>query len=238
MKKTNQVTVSVCIPVYNAENYIAACLDSLIKQTLEGIEIICVDDGSKDNSAEIIKQYQKKYKNIKLVQQENQGLGGARNTGIRNATGKYVGFVDADDFVDEKMYETLFDLAEKNNCEIAMCSLMFEPDANTKKHLWYKPFKGVVDGEFLDRNIQPWNKIVSRGLIERIDFKFFPKNGDDMFILLMLEAKGIVSTDEKFYHYRIGHSTMSNTFKIESFLNFIKCTEAQIEEIKKNGLLR
>ena len=231
----NRPKVSVCIPVYNAEKFISECLDSLVKQTLREIEIICVNDGSTDSSPEIIKQYQKKYKNIKLINQKNQGLGGARNTGIENATGKYVGFVDADDFVDEEMYEALYRLAEEKGCEIAMCNLRFEPNAQTKKHLWYKPYKGVTDGEFLDRNIQPWNKIVARDLIERIDFKFFPKNGDDMFIVLMLEANNIVSTDERYYHYRIGHSTMSNTFKIDSFLNFIKCTEAQIDEIKKMG---
>lgn len=231
----NKPKVSVCIPVYNAEKYISECLDSLIKQTLREIEIICVNDGSTDNSPEIIKQYQKKHKNIKLINQKNQGLGGARNTGIENATGKYVGFVDADDFVDEEMYEALYRLAEDKGCEIAMCSLRFEPNTQTKKHLWYKPYNGVINGEFLDRNIQPWNKIVSRDLIERIDFRFFPKNGDDMFILLMLEANNIVSVDKEYYHYRIGHSTMSNTFKIDNFLNFIKCTEAQIDEVKKMG---
>lgn len=233
-KNNKNPLVSVVIPVFNAEKYLPECLDSLATQTLDNMEIVCIDDGSTDNSANIIKEYQKKYKTIRYVYQENQGLGGARNAGIRNAKGKYIGFVDADDFVDKNMFKVLYDMAEESKSEIAMCNLMFEPnDSDTKKHLWYKPYKGVIDGDFLDRNIQPWNKIILRDLIDRTNFEFFPKNGDDMLIVLMINAKGIISTDEKFYHYRVGHSTMSNTFKTESFVNFLKCTEAQIEEIKK-----
>lgn len=225
--------VSICIPVFNAEKYISECLESLVNQTLKDIEIICVDDGSTDHSLEILKNYQKRHHNITVIHQENQGLGGARNTGIKNARGKYIGFVDADDYVDKTMYKVLYHIAEKNHAEIAMCNLAFEPEVKTKKHLWYKPYKGKIDGEFLDRNIQPWNKIILRELIDRVDFEFFPKNGDDMLIILMVNAKKIVSTNEKYYHYRIGHNTMSNTFKVESFINFLKCTEAQINEIKK-----
>ena len=235
-KISKKILVSVVVPIFNAERYLKDCLDSLICQTLDGLQIVCVDDGSTDSSPEILREYSRKNRNIKIVHQKNQGLGGARNTGIRNSDGEYIGFVDADDYVDSRMFETLYNLAKKNKCEIAMCNLDFVPkETDTKKHLWFKPYNGVISGEFLDRNIQPWNKIVSRKLVSRLNFEFFKRNGDDMYIILMLQSRGIISTNEILYHYRVGHDTMSNTFKIDSFINFIECTKEQIRIAKKNG---
>lgn len=225
--------VSICVPVYNAEKYLSECLDSLISQTLSNIEIICVNDGSTDGSDKILSKYAKKYENIRVIKQRNQGLGGARNAGIRHSSGEYIGFVDADDFVDKTMFEVLYNKAKQKNCDIAMCNLDFVPNAKTKKHMWYHPYEGKITAEFLDRNIQPWNKIVSRKLIEKTNFSFYKKNGDDMFILLMLEANGIVSVDDVLYHYRVGHDSMSVGFKMESFLNFIDCTRAQEKALDK-----
>lgn len=226
--------VSVCVPVYNAAKYLPRCLDSLISQTLTNIEIVCVNDGSTDNSSNILDSYAKKYKNIKIINQTNAGLGGARNAGIKNATGEYVGFVDADDYVNENMFKILYNLAKQNKSDIAMCNLDFVPnDIKTKKHMWYHPYEGKITGEFLDRNIQPWNKIVSRELLDKTKFSFFKKNGDDMYIMLMLESKGIVSTDEILYHYRVGHDSMSTSFKIENFSNFLDCTYEQMRALNK-----
>ena len=235
MKKEsiNRPKVSVCVPVYNAERYLSDCLDSLLDQTLDDIQIVCVDDGSTDNSPKILDDYAKKHSNIKVIHQSNQGLGGARNAGIKNSDGEYIGFVDADDFVSSRMFETMYRSAKKNKSEVVICNIQFYPNSNTKKHIWFKPYQGRIDADFLDRNVQPWNKIVSRNLIERINFQFYKKNGDDMVILLLLNANGITTVDEKMYYYRVGHDTMSNTFKVDSFINFIDCTKLQMEELKK-----
>ena len=90
--------ISIIIPVYNAENYLQECLDSIRKQSLTNLEIICIDDGSTDNSVSVIKNVMKKDFRIQLIEQTNQGAGIARNNGLKNATGKYVAFLDADDF--------------------------------------------------------------------------------------------------------------------------------------------
>ena len=103
MKKKPKI--SVIVPVYNAEEYLEQCLDSIVNQTLDDIEIICVNDGSKDSSLEILKRYKKKYCNLKVINQENKGIIGARITGYENANGKYVGWVDNDDFIELSMYE-------------------------------------------------------------------------------------------------------------------------------------
>ena len=99
--------ISVIVPVYNVEQYLPQCLDSIINQTYKNLEIICVDDGSPDNSGKILDEYAKKDKRIKVIHQENQGVSVARNTGLDNATGKYIGFVDPDDWIEADYYETL-----------------------------------------------------------------------------------------------------------------------------------
>jgi len=117
--------VSVIVPVYNVENYLAKCLDSLVNQTLKDIEIIVVNDGSPDNSQDIIDKYAKKYKNIKAYKKENGGLSDARNYGIKKATGDYIAFVDSDDYVDTTMYEKMYKKATKNNYDIVVCDFAY-----------------------------------------------------------------------------------------------------------------
>ena len=235
--KNEKIKVSVCVPIYNMEKYLSQCLDSLVNQTLKDIEIICVNDESKDKSLEILNEYQKKYSNIKVISQKNTGLGGARNTGLKNASGEFVGFVDADDFIELNMYEKLYSLAKKEDAEIAMCNLKFyPPDVKTKKTIWFKEYKGVVDGEFLNKNTQPWNKIVSKDLINRTHFEFFEKNGDGMFVLLMIQANKIASLNDKLYNYRVGHSSMSTNYKLDNFIISVNSAHKQIEELNHTDL--
>ena len=235
---TKRPKVSICVPIYNMEKYLSECLDSLVNQTLKDIEIVCVNDESKDKSLDILNEYSKKYSNIKVISQKNTGLGGARNTGLKNASGEYVGFVDADDFVEKDMYQKLYDAAIKEKAEISMCNLKFyPPDVKTKKTIWFKEYKGIVDGEFLNKNTQPWNKIVSKDLIKRTNFEFYEKNGDGMFVLLMIQANGIVSINDKLYNYRVGHSSMSTNYKLDNFIISINSAHKQIEELSKTNLV-
>ena len=99
--------ISVIVPVYNVEKYLARCLDSIINQTLADIEIICINDGSTDNSLEILNDYAKKDSRIKIIDQTNAGLSCARNAGMQIAQGEYIGFVDSDDWIDLDFYEKL-----------------------------------------------------------------------------------------------------------------------------------
>ena len=104
---SSDVKVSVIVPVYNTEKYLQKCLDSLINQTLKDIEIICINDGSTDNSENIIRMFAKEDSRIKLINQENKKQGAARNAGMKIATGEYIGFVDSDDYVDLNYFERL-----------------------------------------------------------------------------------------------------------------------------------
>jgi glycosyltransferase involved in cell wall biosynthesis len=224
--------VSVCVPVYNMEAYLEDCIESLVNQTLKDIELIFVNDESSDRSLAILERYAKMYKNIKIISQKNTGLGGARNSALAIAQGEFVGFVDADDFVDECMYENLYEAAWTAKADLVICDLRFYPDDNTKKSKWFTEFKGEVTAEFLNKNTQPWNKIVSNDLIKKINFRFFEKNGDGLYIILMLHANKILTIPNVLYNYRVGHASMSTNYKLENFAISIKSCEAQIELLK------
>ena len=128
-----QPTVSVIVPVYNVEKYLARCVDSITYQTYENLDIILVDDGSTDNSGRICDEYAKKDTRIRVIHQKNKGLSGARNSGIFASTGDYIGFVDSDDWIDKDMYELLVNTAIEHHADIARCDTYLNYDDGTEK---------------------------------------------------------------------------------------------------------
>lgn len=131
--------LSIIVPVYNVSKYLAKCLDSLLFQDLKSdeYEIIVVNDGSTDNSGDIAKQYADKYSNVTLIEQENQGLSGARNTGIRLAIGKYIQFVDSDDYLEPNVLKALIDKMDADNLDI----LRFNYQNVNEQYVVYEPYK-------------------------------------------------------------------------------------------------
>lgn len=113
--------VSIIVPIYNAEKYMEKCIDSILNQTLNDIEVILVNDGSTDNSSKIADEYAKNDRRIKVIHQENSGPSVARNNGIKTAIGKYIGFVDSDDYIELEMYEKLFNIVDAKEVQVAMC---------------------------------------------------------------------------------------------------------------------
>ena len=133
--ENDSILVSVIIPAYNVEKYIAKCLDSLINQSLKDIEIIIIDDGSTDKTPFIIKDYANQDKRIKVIAQTNQKQGAARNRGLEAASGEYIGFVDADDWVDLNYFEKLYETAKKYNSDIALATNIRIGSKKTKKRI-------------------------------------------------------------------------------------------------------
>lgn len=117
------ISVSVIVPIYNNEKYLSKCIDSLIEQSLQDIEIILIDDGSTDGCQSICERYIKKYDNVVYRRIENSGVGAARNLGISIANGEYVGFVDSDDFVCKDMFYTMYNNCKKDDTDIAICNM-------------------------------------------------------------------------------------------------------------------
>ena len=120
------IKVSVVVPVYNAEKYLAKSIESMLSQSLREIELILVNDGSKDNSLAICQEYAKKDRRVTVIDKKNEGACIARNTGIALAKGKYIQLVDADDYIENNMLEEQYNLGEKTNAEVIMCGMKFD----------------------------------------------------------------------------------------------------------------
>ncbi len=224
--------ISIIVPVYNAEDYLETCLESLVNQTYKNIEIIIVDDGSTDKSREIENEYAKKYQNIVVITQENKGIALARQTGYFNSHGNYIGWVDNDDFVKPEMFQKLYRIAYENKADYVYCDYEFYPSKVSTKEKWFKPYQGKIDWYFIERNTHPWNKLVSRELCEKINMgEKLAVFGDSVYVGLLLHADKIISIDEKLYYYRVGHASVSGTYKgkCEYFKEVAKRAEKQQE---------
>ena len=135
MKK--QPKVSILVPCYNVGKYLPQCLDSIVNQTLKDIEIIVINDGSTDSTLDIIKQYAKNDKRIKIIDKENEGYGKSMNRGLDAATGEYVGIVESDDWVEPDAFEYLYKAAKKNKADMVKAEFVFfDNDTNRETQNW------------------------------------------------------------------------------------------------------
>lgn len=210
--------VSIIVPVYNVEKYLRKCLDSLINQTLKEIEIICVNDGSKDNSPKILEEYAKKDNRIIVINQENAGLSVARNSGIDIAKGEYIGFVDSDDWVDLDFFEKLYYSATSNDTDIAVGGIIRVTGIKKKKFLNFEK-ETITDNTNLKFELcdvpeksYVWNKIYKTEKLKGIGLEF--EKGifyeDCIFTPQALFYLGKIVTVPNIYYYylRRGNSTV------------------------------
>lgn len=173
-----KIAVSIVVPVYNAEKTLKRCLESLVHQTLKNIEIICVNDGSTDNSADLLEQYDKKYSNVRIVTQKNGGLSAARNSGMKEAVGEYIGLVDSDDWVSTDFFEKLYNAATKFNADIAAAGIIRLHKFNKKNYLEFKQeycsddFEEKLNLCKLPHKSYVWNKIYRSEFLSKNNLKF------------------------------------------------------------------
>lgn len=235
--KMEEVLVSVLIPVYNVENYLEKCLESIINQTLSDIEIICVNDGSTDDSLSILQEYQKKDKRIIIIDKENGGLPSARNAALDVAKGKYVGFVDSDDYVETSMFQKLYETAEKEKSEIVVCGAHIFPEKPRANNWYYKTLSPNYQhyeectSELLFKNESAmpfiWRAFVKRSLIEENQLRLREDIclGEDRAFLtkIYLKAKGITLIPDKLYHYCwYREGSMMNAETLEKSVDKVK----------------
>ena len=223
METNSNVKVSVVIPCFNAEKFLPVCLDSFLRQSFKNFEIICVDDGSTDNSLRILQSYSDKYKRIKVVSQGNKGAGSARNEGFRHAVGKFVLFFDADDMARRYMLHDLVTAAEKNDADLTVCGSLLLDEANQKikKCGWavnheVLPKKecfsmGDVDHDFFTLFAWwPWDKLWKTSFLKNTGIVFDSlKNTEDLFFCAAnaLLAERISVADKPLVIHRIGVSS-------------------------------
>lgn len=216
----SRVKLSIIVPVYNVEKYLKKCLDSLINQTLAEIEIICVNDGSTDNSLNILQEYSQKDKRVKIINKENSGLGFARNVGIEHAQGDYIGFVDSDDWVSPEMYEKMYENAKKNDSDMVICqAYLFDDETHEIKdnepifnldcfneNFNNRVFNHEETKDFLfNICVTAWNKIYKAQFLSDNKIKFFKISFEDniFFTEAYLNAKRVSLVNEPLYYYRI-----------------------------------
>lgn len=206
--------ISVIIPVYNAEKYLRECLRSVQRQTLKDLEIICVNDGSDDESLDIMNEFASRDSRFVVLNRRNKGVSATRSFGYSMATGKYIAWVDADDFIDERMFETMYRNARENDSDVVICDYNFYPEPIFRKEKWFHPYNGVVDWKFISHNTEQWNKIIRKELLDRIEIgSLFDELGEGCYSVALISAKKISTIDEPLYYYRVGHESLSNNFK-------------------------
>ena len=212
------IRISVIIPVYNAEEHLRECLNSVLDQTIKDIEVICIDDGSTDYSYDIMLEYTRRYSNVIALQQKNQGSGVARNKGIEQATGKYLCFMDSDDYyVQDFSLERLLTEAEEKNA--AVCGgNMISVSGNEKKRWmdWFRKKEKIVFREY--GNLYCYQRYIFRSDIIKKNHILFPeyrRYQDPPFLLaVMAHAQEFYAVNEVVYALRRGHKEVNYTLKV------------------------
>lgn len=235
--------ISIIVPVYNLENYIEKTVSQLTNQTYKNLEIILVDDGSRDNSLEICNTLAKNDSRIVVIHQENSGVSAARNTGIKHASGEYIGFCDGDDTIENDIYEFLYNNLVADNADISICGVtMINPDMSvnnisTGKHIVWESAQDYIKALFKGTTtMNVYTKLFKAEICKATDFPTNLKTNEDKFYCFTssLKAKRISLNDVSKYTYyrRVGSATVVEF--TEKFFDSIKSSDMMIEICKKN----
>ncbi len=255
-------SVSVIIPVYNVEKYLPKCLDSVVGQSYRNLEIICINDGSPDNSAEILEYYAKKDSRIKIITQKNEGLSGARNTGINAATGDYIIFLDSDDWIDPDTVENAVSVAEKNGSDVVMWGYVREfADKSLEKKIFdgdkifgknecrelHRRLAGLTGAELAspentDAIVTAWSKlyktdIIKENLLEFTDTKIIGTE-DLLFNMYYFGfVKSCAFIGKPFNHYRKDNDTsLTRSYKSRLFAQWAELYKRIRNYLNENHL--
>lgn len=235
----NEYKLSIIVPVYGVEKYIDKCLNSLVKQSLKEIEIIVVNDGTKDNSQKIIDKYVKKYPDkIKSYIKENGGQGSARNYGLKKATGEYIGYVDSDDFVEKDMYKKLYNKAKENNYDIVVCGNynVSEDYQNKNIDAFINNYNTDLENIFFGK-MAVWNKIYKRDILikNKLEFKEKVWYEDLAFTLkAIMNSNTFAFIDEPLYDYLIREGSTMNNSNVKRNLEILEAFNDILSYIQHN----
>ena len=217
VQATGDPLVSVIIPVYNVEEYLKECLDSVINQTYKNLEIILINDGATDSSPKICEKYQQKDKRIVLISQKNKGLGAARNAGMDIAKGEYITFVDSDDFIDERMVELLLEACLKNKLSLAISDFYIYIPPNLQQNRQMKLIERRSTYSFAGEKFPnwptAWGKLYHRSIVKDLRFPniFHEDVGFWYGVLSKCNRNAIV--DKSLYYYRQNESGITKNEK-------------------------
>ena len=229
--------VSVIVPIYNVEKYLEKCINSLLSQTLEDIQIILVNDGSKDNSGNIAKEYEKNNKNrIIYVEKENGGLSDARNYGLKYATGDFIAFLDSDDYIEKNAYEEMYNKAIEENADYVECDFIWEFPNKIRVDKQY-PYKNKKEMLSFVR-VVAWNKLIKRQLIidNNLEFPKGLRYEDVEFTYKLIPfINKFAYVDKPFIHYVQRKGSIANV-QNERTAEIFTVLDNVIEFYKKNNI--
>lgn len=243
----NKIDIDLIIPVYNVQPYLRKCIDSALAQTLSYFRIILVDDGSTDGSGAICDEYAKKYDRIEVVHQENMGLSGAKNTGMKISKAPYIMFLDSDDWISSNTVEMMARVIESSSYDIVQCKAKIEyDDSPDKSHIVKRIPKvrtydreGAFRSFFSDGNIGPasWGKLYKREILHGIEFPVGKVHEDVAVIKDILDkCDNIAYIDEELWHYRFRVGSISRTHyaqKNRFLFDCVKKMSVVLEEYPK-----
>lgn len=247
-----QISVSVIVPVYNAARWVGKCIESVLAQNLTDLEVICVDDGSVDESYAVAEHYAKRDERVRVIRQENSGPSAARNCGLRNAVGRWIAFVDADDWLEPDMLRTMVDRAEQGaGSDIVICTYYEEfsdGQSTVGKHFpedqfWDRERIETEQRKFFCKGVKayrpyvsigyPWGRIYRRAMLQEHSIRF-PENvfrtEDGIFNLYAFQhSRQMAYINRPLYHYRVNEGSISHGL----FRDVVRYTEADFDEVHK-----
>lgn len=234
--------ISIIIPVYKVEKYLEKCIQSVINQTYENLQIILVDDGSPDNCGKICDEYAKKDHRIEVIHKSNGGLSDARNKGLEIAKGEYIGFVDSDDYIEADIYEVLYNLLKQYNADVSICNFytvsqgkiaIKNVDSGIKEYTRIEILKEIL----LDNNIQSyaWNKLYKKELFDEIKYPVGKKYEDIGTTFYLLEkCNKVVVTGKPEYYYINRQDSIVNNVTESTITDYIELIMQRYDYIKEN----
>lgn len=231
--------ISIIVPVYRTEKFLPQCIESILAQTYQNLEIILIDDGSPDRSGAICDKYAEQDKRIIVIHKENGGVSSARNAGLKIAKGEYIGFVDSDDYIAPDMYEYLYGLIIRENVDIAMCNLCQE------RHCKWEVVSQIDQIEKKYSNVQIFdlhlwtylmNKLFKRSVLNNVWFHENLSFGEDAYFLFqVLQQNDCIVSDKAKYYYRDNLTSATRSFR-KNHLEHLKCAQQYLSFAKKHHL--
>lgn len=232
----NKADISIIVPIYNAEKYLNKCIKSILNQTKKELEIILINDGSTDNSEKIIKNY--KDKRIKYFKNKNQGIGKTRNFGIEKSSGKYIMFLDSDDFLEKNACELLFNKAENNNLDLVICDFYKIFDNENIEEVRQPNFSDSTlkdNPNILNENLAPWAKLYKKELIKKNNIQFVEnlKYEDAPFTVEALDRANKIGKVNSCLIYYLIHEKSETTVRDKRVFDILKIID-KIRKYAKN----
>lgn len=246
--------ISIIIPVYNVETYLSECIESVLKQTYQNIEILLIDDGSPDNSGKICNEYAKKDSRVRVIHKENGGVSSARNVGLKQANGEYITFVDGDDFIAESYIEELYKTLENVNADLSFCKYNHYNGLGFQEIYENFPADLLVERTseafidffcrfFTNKNNffgSIWRVLYKKSVLQDLSFNENVKISEDLLFLLqaIFNAKKLCFVEKTLYHYRVTQGSACRSYKKdyvksqEELYNGLKYIFNQIENQK------